>query len=164
MTYEPQPGTIPHRVLVWLRSMAKVNPGKEPSTPEICEALDVDGAGFTAYMRPAREHGLVHTRRATLGRFLYWRLGDGTPDPLLALRGRDKPIQRPEPADQELKPGPMMPGVAATAESEALRNEFRALAWDGYLLATGMEVVNGVAIFTPEMVQVLKRQTDWIRL
>jgi hypothetical protein len=86
MRYEPQPGTIPHRAVAWLRAMAKCRPGYEPSSVEICAGLDIDPDGFVAYMRYVREHGVVHTRKAPVGRLLYWRLGDGTQDPTLGWR------------------------------------------------------------------------------
>jgi hypothetical protein len=147
MAYEPQPGTIPHRAMAWLRAMAKCRPGYEPSSVEICAGLDIDPDGFVAYMRYVREHGLVHTRKAPVGRLLYWRLGDGKQDPTLGWRR--SPAVVAFDAQVESAPVPTQP-------------EFRALVWDGNLLATGMVIRDGVAVFTPEHIEEIKRLTAWL--
>lgn len=167
MTYTPQPGTIPHRVVEHLRELADLFPRREPSTAEMCEALDIDSAGVTAFMRPAREHGLVHCRKKqATGKLLFWRMGDGTPDPLLGGRDMDSALIQPSAADAsdhlngDARPGEVLPGVAGTAP---LRQEFRALIWEGQLLATGMEIIDGVAVFTPDQIDQVKRVVTWAR-
>jgi hypothetical protein len=150
--YKPQPGTIPHRAVAWLRAMQAERPGYEPSTVEFCEALDVDTYAFTACMRMVRERGLVHTRKES-PKVLRWKLGSGKPDPELTkpahLASFDASVEGKVPAKVRQKTVPA--------------SEFRALMWDGQLLATGMEIRDGVAIFTPEQVLTLKQHTDWVR-
>jgi hypothetical protein len=175
MTYEPQPGTIPYKAVAWLRAQDGVSPGRWYSTPELCERIDTEVECFSAYMRPAREHGLVHTeKRTATGKLLWWRIGDGTPQfdkpPHLAefdarldgsrqgKRTQDEP-QKETPLDLSGVHGEVFPGVAADAPLPV--HGFRAIEWEGYLLATGMEIRDGVAIFTPEHVAQLKRHTDW---
>lgn len=154
MTYQPQPGTTPFRAVAWLRSMAKCRPGYEPSTAELCDGIGVEVPGFTAYMRICREQGIVHTRPATFGKSLHWRLGDGKPDPALgtdwSARRKDEPLHLIVPAPRH---GPLLPAAAPPPS-------FRALEWDGHVLATGMTIKDGVAIFTPEQVLALKRTTE----
>lgn len=148
MNYEPVAGTIPHRVLAWLRSMDKVRHGYEPSTAEICEQLDLETAGFSNFMLRCRENGLTHARRD--GRSLRWKLGDGMCDPDLYYRGTDE-----APAYIESKP--------AKVSKAAVPKEFRVLLFEGKLLTAGMEIRDGVAIYEPEMLRELKRHTDWAR-
>jgi hypothetical protein len=94
-----------------------------------------------------REHGVVHTRKAPVGRLLYWRLGDGKQDPTLGWRRTPAVVAFD--AQVESAPVPMQP-------------EFRALVWDGNLLATGMVIRDGVAVFTPEHIEEIKRLTAWL--
>lgn len=145
MTYEPVPGTIPYRVVGWLKAQAKAtgNLYGEYSSVEIGSRLELDCADdFPNYLRRARERGAVHSRKD--GRTLYWRLGDGTPDPQFGASPEvvayDAAVDEKEPC----KP----PG-------------FRAMRWRDHLLVAGVEVRDGVAIFKPEQVMKLKAQTDW---
>lgn len=149
MSYQPTPGTIPYRAIGWLKELAAARPEHEPSTSEICEALGISSDLFTGYMRPTRAHGAVHTRRGQGTRVLFWHLGDGKPDRTLDLAYRPD-LER---AAAEPKPEPLPMNIG-----------FRVTLWDGHLLATGMEIRDGVAIFTPEMVRQLKTHTDWARL
>jgi hypothetical protein len=56
--------------------------------------------------------------------------------------------------------GPVTPGEEGGAEPSA-RIGFRALVWDGQLLATGMQMIDGVAVFTPEQIGEIKRLVTW---
>lgn len=156
MAYHPQPGTTPFRAVAWLRSMAKVSPGRKVSTVELCEAIGVETDCFTAYMASCRAHGLVHAEHQPGTKVLLWSLGEGQPVDLHAPRERDEPLSQAVHVPE--RRGEMFPGVAANAP---LPSEFRALEWDGHLLVTGMEIRDGVAIFGPEQVLALKRHTDW---
>jgi hypothetical protein len=78
MSYEPQPGTIPHRVIAWLKEAERLEPGKEFPAVVICECLDIELAGFSSCMDRARVAGLVRARRPDPAfRNLVWSLGDG---------------------------------------------------------------------------------------
>lgn len=157
MSYEPQPGTIQHRAIAWLRSAAKVRPGYAPSTVEFCTALGVDTENFSAYMRPAREHGIVHTSKASGCKVLFWRLGDGTPDPQITGRPANDALPRKlAPRDLRAIPTSAFPPAPPIPV-------FRAVEWDGHLLVTGMEIRDGVAIFRPEQVEQLRERTAWWR-
>lgn len=156
MKYELQPGTTPFRAVAWLRSMAKVRPNYEPSTVEVCEALDVDVDGFTACMANARYHGLVKTsRRVGAGKVLFWSLGDGARTDDIRSVKKEAPLHPRFEVDLSAMRAPLLPELAGPPPG------FRAMPWDGNLLVTGMEVRDGVAIFTPEMVMGLKQHTDW---
>lgn len=76
MTYESQPGTIPHRVLAYMRSKPEI---KRHRTAEMCEALDIDPAIFAASMAQARKGGAVTAQEPEPGegRGFWWILGDG---------------------------------------------------------------------------------------
>lgn len=141
MSYEPQPGTIAHRVILWLRAQAKAtgNPEAEYGTGEVCEALDLELEGFVPFLRTSRDHGLIHTRHVmTDTRRLVLRLGDGSPDPCVWKR-RPPVVHRPPPATIPAPPP-----------------AFRALQWEGCVFVTGMEIRDGVAIFSPEQIRALK--------
>lgn len=148
MPYETQPGTVPHRVVMWLRAQAKatMDPDAEYSSFEICEALGLDPLiGFASSMRAVRDHGLVHTRPVmTDVKRLMWSLGDGTPDPGTYKRKSPKAVKHRAPPVTIPAPPP----------------SFRALALEGCFFVTGMEIRDGVAIFTPEQILTLRRQVD----
>ncbi len=122
MTYQTQPGTVPHRVIAHLRTLPA---GATVSTADLCEALGVDdGAVISASMGPARKAGLVTGGALPgKGRTFWWSLGAGRPEP--DLDDDDKPVQRRVPA-AEAKPleiprfatnafgGPLKPVVVVT--------------------------------------------------
>lgn len=133
--YRPQPGTIPYRVIEWLRQ----HPDRNPVTAELSEAMGVEARGFTDYMRAARDRGAVHTSRSVMNKHvLHWRLGDGRPDPTIWPHGRK---------DED--------------DAEAWHPpKFRAVEFGGRLLVTGMAIRQGVAVFEPEQIAQLKRLTQ----
>lgn len=150
MAYTPQPGTIPYRAIAILQR----EPGAELPAAPICEELGTDTNIFATCMRPAREAGLVHTRKE--GRLLYWRLGDGTPD--LAPRPRDEDSLQgvwTAPPAEKIDPPPSV--------GEAEQTEFRAALWsDGDVVLYGVqETTDGGVILTREQVQVVKRLIAW---
>lgn len=139
MTYQPQPGTIPHRVIAWLKAMEKAQPGKrvEVSSADLAEAMGVaDSRDIHYYLRRARDAGAVVTKGSIrMGHHVVlWSLGDGTPVPKPHDYEPDRPLHA---------------------------SGFRALDFEGRLLVTGMEIRDGVAIFTREQVLRLRAQTDW---
>lgn len=156
MSFKLQPGTIQYRAIAWLKSMAKVRPSYEPSTVELCAALDIETDGFTAFMSTCRYHGLVTARKKTgQGKILFWSLGDGKPvEDIRAGYEVDEPLHAPVVLDLAGVRAPLFPQARP-------QPPFRTLMWEGQLLATGMQMIDGVAVFTPEMVQAIKQQTDW---
>jgi hypothetical protein len=156
MAYEPQPGTIPFRAIAWLRSMEKCRPGAKTSTADLCESIGVDSEGFTAYMATERRHGLAKAEHQRGTKVLLWSLGDGKPVDLEA-REQDEPLQR-APTALDLS------GVSGSPFPPAVPDPtFRAVKFDGKLLVTGMEIRDGVAIFEPHHIPLLKQHTDWWR-
>lgn len=90
--YIPQPGTIPFRVIEHLKTLPK---GSEISTPDLCEALDLDLTGpFRAYMEGALRNGALKSTVKPRGsrNVAHWSLGDGVPMP------------QPEPEEEALEP------------------------------------------------------------
>lgn len=141
MSYTPQPGTIPHRAVAWLRENGYDADSAGASTALVCEELGIDCSAFTHSMGTAVGHGLVERQAIEgKGRVLFWRMAERAP---IASVARIAPIAR--------------------LVSRPAEGEFRSLMWEGQLPATGMEIRDGVAIFTPDMVQEIKRQTDWAR-
>lgn len=141
MPYEPQPGTIPHRAYAWLRSMRQCGDEGPFPTSVLCDAIGVDSWGFAPFMRPAREHGIVHTsRRPGRGLALLWSLGDGKPDPGLNAR--------PVPSDVTQAtvrlPRASLPPWTPPA--------FRAVQFEGRVIVVGAEIRDGVAVFTREQI------------
>lgn len=122
MSYTPQAGTFPARVIDYLRSLPA---GAERSSVELADELDQDPmvvAGLLGYPRKA---GALKARKE--GRVLYWSLGDGTPE---ALPHDYQP-------DEPLRAGiatPRMPAAAAPAVRSKPPAGFRAGLWtDGTL-------------------------------
>lgn len=100
MTYEAQPGTIPHRVIAFL----KMHPeGTEFSTAELSEAIGHEGANLNGCCRHVVEAGALQARkREGEGRVVYWSLGDGIP------KRKDEP-EEPEKPRAPVKPPPAHP-------------------------------------------------------
>lgn len=107
MSYEPQPGTIPARVVAHLRTHP---PGTWLATAEITDACGLsDGQrNLQAYCVAAVGAGLLRSRKAEGERWLLWSLGNGKPlspaseeddDPPIRLRVPTalEPILKPEP-------------------------------------------------------------------
>lgn len=74
--YTPQPGTIPHRVIEYLRRAA---PGTSIATAPLADELDVSSSSILPCMGPAIRDGLV--KRERVDGIIHWSLGDGTPPP-----------------------------------------------------------------------------------
>lgn len=85
MSYQPQPGTIPARVIVYLRE----RPGQWIAAAEIAEALNCD-SGLRNFMSTAQRAGAVAIEKR-MGR-VFMALGDGIPLP-------DFPDNEPERAE-----------------------------------------------------------------
>lgn len=79
MTYQTQPGTLPHRVVQHLNSLP---PGTVMTTVELCEALDAEPAGFSTSMANCVRMGVLKRYITPSNRrLLAWSLGDGVPPP-----------------------------------------------------------------------------------
>ena len=74
--YVPQPGTIPHRVIAYLRRM---QPGECIATAPLADELDVSPSSILPCMGAAVRGGLV--KRESINGLVHWSLGDGTPQP-----------------------------------------------------------------------------------
>lgn len=76
--YTPQPGTIPYRVIEFLKQQP---PGSEFSSAALAEAIGHEGASLSLYLLVARDCGAVKSekRQPLTGgqRTHYWRLGEG---------------------------------------------------------------------------------------
>lgn len=70
MSYEPHPGTVPYRVIEFLRG----NPGQH-ETGAICKALDLVPASFTTLLSVAKQRGVVSAQRS--GKTTLWSLPSG---------------------------------------------------------------------------------------
>lgn len=122
MTYIPQAGTFPARVIDYLRSLPA---GSERSSAELAEELDQDRNVVANLLQYPRGQGVLKARK--VGRLVYWSLGDGIPEPML----RDLP---PHSAPEIPKrPVGLFPGVPR-GEPEPPAVPFRAALWsDGTL-------------------------------
>ncbi len=117
MTYVPQAGTFPARVIDYLRSLPA---GAERSSAELAEELDQDRNVVANLLQYPRDQGVIRARKE--GRLIYWSLGDGTPN-LPHDFEPDEPLHRPE---RPAAPGKVEPNPASVA--------FRAALWsDGTL-------------------------------
>jgi len=96
MTYTPQPGTIPYRVIEYLKIQPR---GLEFSSAALAEAIGHDGAGLRSCLAIPLEHGALKAdkRVPPLGgkATLFWSLGDGTPLPKPDDYEPDQPLSKP---------------------------------------------------------------------
>lgn len=85
-TWTPTPGTIPALAIAHLRTLPH---GTKLSTAELSEAIGHSTQGFAAYMKPARDLGMVAAEsHPTFNSLRWWLPDDHVPvDP-------DKPIQK----------------------------------------------------------------------
>lgn len=116
MTYVAQRGSVAARVLEYLREQPE---GFEISSLPLAEAVDADPSTVTVCLRPAVNAGqLVRFTKPGNAKLLWWKLGDGKP---LVLE-RDEPLRK-TPADVEVKPGEIFPGVTGTGSSDPVPPE-----------------------------------------
>ena len=83
MSYNPPKGTIPYRVIEFLKLQQS---GSSYSSAELAEAIGHEGANISVYLKAAIEHGAIAVeRRAAKGcatiKLNYFSLGDGVPLP-----------------------------------------------------------------------------------
>lgn len=144
MSYTPQPGTVPHRVLAYLRALPD---GIRPSTVELAEALSVDPAVVTATMPAALRDGQVqrHPFTTASGRASYrWTAVVGQPAPKAPAEVDDDPPRRK-----------LVPTYVALHPTK-----FNASLWlDGSLILSGIPVrKDGVVILDPEQAALLRNR------
>lgn len=75
-TYTPQPGTIPAKVIEYLKGQPE---GHEAAAVEICEAIGQDTINLTPFLTTPEKHGLLKRSRKEGSRAAFWSLGDGKP-------------------------------------------------------------------------------------
>ena len=88
MSYTPQAGTFPARVIDYLRTLPA---GAERSSVELADELDQDPLVVANLLGYPRKAGALKARRE--GRVLYWSLGDGTPEALPHDYVPDEPLR-----------------------------------------------------------------------
>lgn len=106
MAYEPQPGTVAHKVVEHMRTLPA---GTELSASALGEVVDQNNNVVIMSLAPARKHGLVKARKE--GRLVFWSLGDGTPEPLPHDYEADEPLHAPAPIRTK---APTPPAVCRT--------------------------------------------------
>lgn len=168
-TYTPQPGSVPARVLEYLRSFAD---GDEFPTGTLCKALDVSSASLITSLETAKRNDLVRAHKA--GKTTMWSLGDGsrvaappappdfkaqwTPPKMTPPRG-ETPIAAaaPEPESAAIDGG----GVIEEAADEAVEFEF--CQWrDGSLTVWGVQAnEDGSVTLLPDQVREIKARIAW---
>lgn len=152
MSYQPQPGTIPYRAVKWMKSMESVAGNGPWSTAQLCEGIDVETNGFVTCMKPAIAAGLVKPQKiAGKGKSLWWELGDGKPEAKPDDFTYDISMS-PRPR-VKVRPGPLFPGVNASRPSEV---PFRVVGFFGRVIVTGVQIIDGAAVFTPEQFNALR--------
>jgi hypothetical protein len=111
MTYSTQPGTLPHRVVEFLKSKPQ---GAQFSTGELCDELAADRASFSALMVSAKKHGILRGVKKPGVLALFWSLGDGTPEALPEDYEPDEPLRT-----APIAPPPVDSGFAVSAAPAA---------------------------------------------
>jgi len=92
MSYSPQPGTIPDRVIACLKRLPA---GEEMSTGALLDALGQPTSfGLQPCMQAARKAGVVQARKRPGSRLLYWSLGAGDAEPESPSEPDDDPPLR----------------------------------------------------------------------
>lgn len=109
MTYQTQPGTLPHRAIEYLKEH-HAN-GSEITNAELAEALDTDAVTLLSSLQVAKRAGAI--LGAKQGNKIRWSLGEGTPDVPEDFE-EDRPLnRRGEQADSPA------PAIRATAVANA---------------------------------------------
>lgn len=106
MSYEPQPGTIPAKVIEYLRAQPE---GFTIATAPLLEAIGQPGVNpLQSYVRPALAAGIIAFEKEPGRAHGVWRLGDGVP----VARPQD------EPGDED-GGSPLVSWMPAPQKSEA---------------------------------------------
>jgi hypothetical protein len=93
MTYIPQPGTVPHRIINWL----KLQPiGAEYSSAVLAEELGIEQSHVGPCLQAPMRHGAITARKD--GRLMMFSLGDGIP----LCTGPDHELDEPLLPDKEV--------------------------------------------------------------
>jgi hypothetical protein len=171
MAYQTQPGTLPHKVVEYLRA----HPGEEFATAVLCDEFQTDATSFAKSMENPKKHGLVKSRRKPQhGLSFWWSLGDGQAAPLPHDYEPDEPMPRRQ-APITPRPGPLFP-TAAGAEFDPsywvprftpgevkpaaqVQPSFRAALWtDDSLIVIGAEVrPDGSVVLAPAQTAQIRR-------
>ena len=89
MTYIPQPGTVPYRVITWL----KLQPtGAEFPSAVIAEELGILAAHIPSSLEAPVKHGVIAKRKE--GALILWSLGNGIPQRKPADYEPDVPLDQ----------------------------------------------------------------------
>jgi hypothetical protein len=162
MTYQTQPGTLPHRAVAFFKTKPE---GFELSTVELADALDFDQLALVPCLINPRKHGVLRARVKPGSKSLLWSLGDGTPEAKPHDYEPDPPMRDPTvvPAKKAKRGearGLLLPGTAADAPTGI---PFNAAAYiDGSLIVVGAEVRDGAVILSPAQVMKLRRFIAWM--
>lgn len=97
MSYTPQPGTIPAKVIARLR----LTPKERITNAVMADSLDIMPGAIETAMCPAVRAGLVRCRKA--GGAVFWWLGDGVPLEVEV----DEPEEQPAPPVVVMPPRPV---------------------------------------------------------
>lgn len=97
-TYTPQPGTIPYRIITWLKLQPK---GSEYTSAQLAEELEILAPTICTSLDYPRKLGAVACRKDPSSGWLYWSLGNGLELPKPADYEPDKPLR----AHSEAKEG-----------------------------------------------------------
>lgn len=107
MSYKPQPGTMPHRVIEYLKSQPA---GTEFSSHALAAAVGHEGSAIASYLVAAVEHGAIvcEKRMPMLGTRLvaYYRLGENAPPEKPDDSVQVAPEQKPAKASNPCKDAP----------------------------------------------------------
>lgn len=168
MTYQTQPGTLPHKALQFLRSQPA---GAEFTTAQMADAIDCDADNFALLMRRAIQAGLVTARcKPAAGKRLFWALGDGVPLPKAVDHDEDAPLPRksaPKPRPGPLFPMPVSHGCEIPTFGGTfpppVPQEFRAALWtDGSLILCGVAVrADGSVVLPADQMAQVKNLIAW---
>ncbi len=110
MTYIPQPGTVPHRVINWL----KLQPvGSEYPSAVLAEELGVQQANIGPCLQVPIRHGAITARKE--GRLMMFGLGNGVPTCSAPDFELDEPLEADKGiiVDRELKARAVQPLIKA---------------------------------------------------
>ena len=119
MTYVPQPGTVPHRVITWL----KLQPiGAEFPSAVIAEELGIIPSHIPSSLEVPAKHGAIAKRKE--GALIMWSLGNGVPQPKPADYEPDVPLEQLPPIKR--RPERQKPKVAKPMQVPVFLKEQKA--------------------------------------
>ena len=118
MSYTPQPGTLPHKAIEYLKLLP---PGASASSSELAEVLEADTGNLATYLMPAVKAGaLKRFHKPGNKRLWHYAVGNGAPVEAGDDQADDdrKPLSKPAPTPDPVIASPFRLGERLGAKPD----------------------------------------------